>query len=135
LWDKRDYVPKKLARASPQEISRATISRMQPEGVQIVWEFRARAGREAEFEHEYGSPGVWTQFFDRSPDYRGTTLARDTDEARRYLLIDCWSSLAAFERFKAECLVDYQALDLRCAALTESETCWGSFALRPGSKP
>jgi hypothetical protein len=108
--------------------------RMSQEGVQIVWEFRARPGRAAEFEREYGSPGIWTLLFGRSRDYRGTTLARDTSEPLRYLLVDSWSSLDAFERFKAEHSADYEALDLRCAALTESEACWGSFALVPGAK-
>ena len=46
-------------------------------------------------------------------------------------LIDCWTSLEHFERFKVQHLADYEQLDLRCAALTESETCWGSFALLP----
>jgi len=73
----------------------------------IVWEFRVKAGRKAEFEQRYGPRGDWAQLFRRSPAYRGTDLLRDTADANRYL-----------------------TLDRECEALTESERCLGWFEIQ-----
>lgn len=93
----------------------------------VAWEFRARAGREAEFEAHYALTGVWARLFARSPGYRGTTLARDTSENRRYLLTDAWTDRAAFDAFRASYGAEYDALDRRCEALTDEERCLGWF--------
>ena len=93
----------------------------------ILWEFRVKAGREAEFERRYGPEGDWAQLFRRSPAYRGTELLRDTAEPGRYLTLDRWESSAAYEEFKRQVAQEYAALDRECEALTESERCLGRF--------
>ena len=93
----------------------------------IIWEFRVKAGREAEFERRYGPEGDWAQLFRRSRAYRGTELLRDTAEPGRYLTLDRWQSAEAFEEFKRSNAEDYAALDRECEALTESELCLGWF--------
>lgn len=93
----------------------------------VAWEFRARAGREAEFEAHYGSSGTWARLFARSPDYRGTRLARDAGDRRRYLLTDSWADRAAFDAFRAAWGAEYEAFDRQCEALTDDERCLGWF--------
>lgn len=95
--------------------------------IYIVWRFIAKAEHAAEFERHYAGDGIWAQLFRRSPGYRGTTLLRDSVSPNRYLLWDCWDSLASFDRFKRDHGADYAALDKRCEELTEEETKLGVF--------
>ena len=97
----------------------------------IVWEFRVKAGQEAEFERRYGPEGDWAQMFRRSPAYQRTELLRDTADPARYLTVDRWESAEAFEAIKQRTAEAYEKLDRECEALTESEHCLGRFeALR-----
>ncbi|MBI2682915.1 MAG: antibiotic biosynthesis monooxygenase [Acidobacteriales bacterium] len=95
--------------------------------LRIVWEFVARPECAAEFERHYDAQGTWAQLFRRSPHYRETVLYRDRTNANRYLLIDVWESLDAFEAFKRSNKTDYEATDKACAALTLREMRLGYF--------
>jgi heme-degrading monooxygenase HmoA len=97
----------------------------------IIWEFRARAGREEEFERAYGPAGDWARLFERGEGYLGTELHRDGAGGRRYVTIDRWASREAFEAFRARWKKDYDDLDRRCEALTEHEAPIGSFTSVP----
>lgn len=93
----------------------------------IVWEFRVRPERGAEFERRYAADGDWAQLFRRAPGFRFTSLARDTATAGRYLTIDGWEDLASFERFQQDFAREYEELDKECEGLTVSETQIGLF--------
>ena len=95
--------------------------------IYIVWRFTAKSARVAEFERHYASEGSWAQLFRRSPGYHGSTLLRDSTALNRYLLWDCWDSLASFDSFKLQHGADYAALDKQCEALTEEEIKIGVF--------
>jgi heme-degrading monooxygenase HmoA len=95
----------------------------------ILWEFRVRAGREAQFEQRYGADGDWVRLFGRGEGYVGTTLLRDRATPRRYLVTDTWRDAAAYRAFKGGHADAYAALDLECTALTEEERCLGEFEL------
>lgn len=94
----------------------------------IVWEFRAREGREKEFERFYGTRGDWAQFFSGGEGFLGTELIRDAGETRRYLTLDRWVSQEFHERFRSRHAAEYEALDRHAEELTESECQLGSFA-------
>ena len=79
---------------------------------QVVWEFRVRPGREAEFERRYGADGDWAALFRHGDGVGGTVLLRDA---------------AAYRAFKESHGDAYAALDLECTALTEDERCLGEF--------
>jgi quinol monooxygenase YgiN len=93
----------------------------------IVWEFYARPERQAEFEAHYGSNGSWAQLFRNSPDYQQTVLGRDRKDPARYIVIDIWKDMTAFDAFKANFKNEYSELDRRCEELTVVETCVGYF--------
>lgn len=93
--------------------------------VQIVWQFKVAAGREPEFEIQYGQTGGWVRLFKQAPGYCGTVLLRGGHG--QYLTIDTWDSLESFEEFKAGHQDEYELLDQRCARLTERETLVGLF--------
>jgi heme-degrading monooxygenase HmoA len=90
----------------------------------IVWEFVARAGREAEFERAYGAGGRWSQFFRQGEGYHGTELWRGDG---RWITVDRWQSEDAYRRFRAERLAAYEQLDREMEELTERETHIGTF--------
>jgi heme-degrading monooxygenase HmoA len=105
----------------------------------ILWTFRPRAGREAEFERVYGPDGDWARFFRGAPGYLGTDLLRATGGEPRYVTIDRWSTRAAYEAFRAGNLSEYESIDRRCESLTDEETSLGSFTTvdraAPGGDP
>jgi heme-degrading monooxygenase HmoA len=87
----------------------------------IVWEFLVRPGKRREFEKTYGPRGSWARLFRRGRGYLRTELMRDGQRVNRYLVLDVWTSRAAYEKFKAANRVGYQALDQRCESMTEME--------------
>jgi len=96
--------------------------------IQIVWEFRVRAGTARAFEEFYSARGAWARLFAKAPGYERTVLLKDETDPRRYLTIDVWRDAASHEAFRDDFAAEYQALDREGEALTESERCLGRFA-------
>ena len=65
----------------------------------IVFTYEARDPEE--FEQVYGPEGEWTEFFRAGEGYIGTELQRDLETPGRYLLIDRWASVEAYQAFIA----------------------------------
>jgi len=95
--------------------------------VQVVWEFFARADKVKEFESAYANSGPWARLFRKSGGFHGTTLLRDTGNARRYLTIDRWQSAASQREMRQRFADEYDDLDRSCEALAESERRIGIF--------
>jgi heme-degrading monooxygenase HmoA len=95
--------------------------------IQVVWEFRVRAGAAERFEQTYGPDGVWARLFEVYPGFRGTTLLRDTAQPDRYLTIDAWDNAERRRHMLTHARARYAQLDEACAALTEQETEVGVF--------
>ena len=55
-----------------------------------------------EFERVYGPDGDWAQFFRTGRGYIGTELLHDVEEPERFLVIDRWESIDAYNAFLAE---------------------------------
>ena len=79
---------------------------------------RGRCG----FREHYGPDGHWVRLFRRAAGYIGTELYQDRKEPRRYLTIDHWESLDAYDRFRQRFAAEFDAMDRRCEAFTESES-------------
>jgi heme-degrading monooxygenase HmoA len=93
----------------------------------ILWEFRVREGREADFEKAYGPDGDWARLFRRAAGYLGTELLADPDLPRRYVTVDRWASGEAHSDFLRRWKSEYEALDSSCRSLTDVETPFGAF--------
>lgn len=91
----------------------------------ILWKFRAKEGRETEFERAYGESGDWVRFFKKGNGYIKTELYQDTNG--EYLTVDEWTSKEAYEEFKRVHQKEYRELDKNFEDLTESEVHIGSF--------
>ena len=59
------------------------------------------------FERVYGPEGEWAQFFRAGRGYIGTELLHDLDEPERYLVIDRWESVDAYNAFVDEHQAEY----------------------------
>lgn len=83
-----------------------------------VWQYEVRLGAEAEFERVYGSEGEWAQLFGTSIGYLGTGVYRDVEHAGRYLTVDRFSGVEAWQQFLQTHRPEYDALDARTSELT-----------------
>jgi heme-degrading monooxygenase HmoA len=59
------------------------------------------------FEDVYGPNGEWAKFFRQGAGFIGTELLRDVDEPDRYVVIDRWESIDAYNAFIAENQKEY----------------------------
>jgi hypothetical protein len=100
--------------------------------IEIIWEFRVLAGREQEFERHYGPNGTWVQLFRRASDFIGTDLLADADVRGRYLTVDRWKDLKAYDLFRERFAAEYKRIDEQMEALTESEVRVGVFEVVGG---
>lgn len=87
----------------------------------ILWEYIVNSEHQAEFEKVYGSNGEWTQLFKQSDGYVGSELLHDLELPERYITIDRWVSVEAFESFHHEYHTEYETIDAHCKSLTERE--------------
>ena len=55
----------------------------------------------------YGPDGEWAKFFRQGAGFIGTELLRDLEESDRYVVIDRWESIEAYNRFIAEYQQEY----------------------------
>jgi heme-degrading monooxygenase HmoA len=102
----------------------------------IVWMFRPRPGRAAEFEWEYGPDGSWAALFRGAPGYLGTDLLCAADASGWYLTVDRWESSAAYEAFRVARQSEYDALDRACGGMTASEERVGDYVrVEPPAEP
>ncbi|MBI3405696.1 MAG: hypothetical protein HY046_09600 [Acidobacteria bacterium] len=95
--------------------------------VQILWEFVVKKENIEDFERYYSASGAWAALFAKSEKFRGTHLLRDTDHAGRFVTVDLWEDLGAFQTLRALHAKEYEKLDRACETFTEREHCIGVF--------
>ncbi len=94
-----------------------------------------RAGRESAFESAYGPAGDWARLFRRVEGYVDTRLLADPEQPGRYVTVDRWTSLEAYETFRERLGEEYEALDGSFEELTEDERRLGAFLDLEGPGP
>jgi heme-degrading monooxygenase HmoA len=67
----------------------------------IALVFRYEVRDPEAFADAYGPEGEWAQFFRQGQGYVGTELLHDVEEPDRYLVIDRWESIEAYNAFLA----------------------------------
>lgn len=96
-------------------------------GYTYLWEFLVDLKDEAQFVEHYGPEGTWVHLFKQAEGFIETRLLKDKDRPGRYVTIDRWISLSAYEAFRKRFAQAYAALDQHCEGLTQSETSLGTF--------
>jgi heme-degrading monooxygenase HmoA len=87
----------------------------------VVWSYDVTPEHAAVFERTYGPEGDWVRLFRTARGYLGTELFRSLATPGRYVTVDDWESLAAYDIFRARSRAAYAELDARCDALTQTE--------------
>jgi len=87
----------------------------------VIWRYAVKPTQVEAFESAYGPGGDWAQLFASQPGYVETRLYRELTPAPSYLTIDVWHSQASYDAFLETHRAEYDALDERCASLTDDE--------------
>ena len=93
-------------------------------GFAAVFLYEVDHGGHDAFVAVYGPEGDWARFFAAGAGYRGTELLRAGD---RYLLIDRWSTRAAYEAFLEANAAEYARRNEAAARLWRGEEDLGRF--------
>jgi heme-degrading monooxygenase HmoA len=101
-----------------------------PEAYSYIWVFEVRRDCLDAFRRSYGEGGDWVRLFRRAPGYLGTALLEDVNDPLRFITIDTWQSVEAYEAFKETHAAEYAELDRRCEGLTTKETPLGHYLRR-----
>jgi len=73
----------------------------------IALVFRYDVRDSESFEEFYGPNGEWARFFRQGAGYIGTELLRDIEEPDRYIVVDRWETIDAYNRFVGEHQAEY----------------------------
>jgi heme-degrading monooxygenase HmoA len=92
-----------------------------------LWEFLVDPEDETQFVEHYGPDGAWVRLFEQAEGFIETRLLKDKDRPGRYVTMDRWTCLSAYEAFRERFAVAYAALDQHCEGLTQSEVSMGAF--------
>jgi len=93
----------------------------------IIWEYRVKADRVAEFEKIYSTTGAWAELFKKGKGFLRTELLRDEKHPHLFITIDQWASSEDYESFLSQWKSEYAILDTQCEGLTEQETLLGKW--------
>ena len=93
--------------------------------IALVFSYEVREA--AEFERVYGPDGEWAAFFRTGRGYVGTELLHDLEVPGRYLVIDRWDSVEAYNAFVAEHREEYMRRVDDTRFHYESELRFGTF--------
>ena len=96
----------------------------------IIWEFEVASGQERTFQKTYGPSGPWARLLAKGDGHLGTDLLICRDQPGRYLTIDRWASLSAYESFHRKHAAAYAKLDDECTGLSRHEHRIGQFDLK-----
>ena len=95
----------------------------------IIWEFEVEPSQERSFRKTYGSAGPWAKLLAKGAGHLDTQLMVCRDQPGRYLTVDRWTSLSAYEAFHRKFATAYSKLDDECSGLTKRELRIGQFDL------
>ena len=96
-------------------------------GYAYLWEFHVAPHSQQDFERHYGTDGSWAMLFRQHPGYISTSLFQDRANPLRYVTIDRWQNIEAYENFRARYASQYDELDQMCQNLTTRETSLGNL--------
>lgn len=108
--------------------------------IEVVSKFVVKEEAQGLFELAFGPGGAWSKLVAQAAGFRGTTLLRDTNHPRLYLMIDVWDTVEQREKLLAERKAEYADLGATMAGWTESMNEVGIFrvlgqaAVRPRGK-
>jgi hypothetical protein len=119
--------PRRRNPARPKTVRKIDRTNSADWGYLIIWEFQVREEKAKRFKKIYGPDGDWARLFRRDESYIGTELIHHFNASQAYVTLDFWASPEAYNEFRRRHPGEYEALDEKCEALTESEREIGKF--------
>ena len=98
--------------------------------IEIIREFQIADQACGKFELVFGPGGAWSKLYAKRPGFRGITLLRDTDNARRYLTVEIWDTTAQRDHSVEICQSELKNLEAEIADWADSQTHLGVFRLQ-----
>ena len=92
-----------------------------------IWQYTIKPDFAAEFLAAYESDGEWAALFSKDGNYIKTDLLHDAEKVDVYVTIDYWKSKEARDLFREKYSEEFEDLDKRCEAYTNSEVSIGDF--------
>ena len=96
--------------------------------IALVWQFKARSGREAAFEQFFGANGPWQRMSRRSRSFLGSSFLRDIAQPTRYLVAEYWSEMLPYEKHQADYSDEVRELERERNELLDEVAAIGVFA-------
>jgi heme-degrading monooxygenase HmoA len=100
-------------------------------GFIATFRYEVDPGLRDRFEQVYGAGGTWAEFFGAGTGYLGTDLYRSTEQDGAYLVVDRWSTEAAYRAFLDEHRAEYEWRNAEAAPLYRRELAVGRFTSVP----
>jgi hypothetical protein len=97
--------------------------------IQIVREFVVKETYRGQFELAFGPGGFWGKLYSQCSGFKGTTVLRDTEQLKRYLVIDMWDTQSHWRQAQIDHKSDYNDLHASLAEWTESSIEVGKFRI------
>jgi heme-degrading monooxygenase HmoA len=95
----------------------------------IAWQFQVKQGAEEKFLAGYGPQGEWAALFGKAKGFIQTHLVRSEYDRLKFITVDVWESRAAYDAFRKQFELEYDALDTIMQDLTLHEEKVGGFYL------
>lgn len=96
--------------------------------IAVVWQFQVRAGKQKEFERFYGADGEWSSLARRSRSFLGSSFLRDRAGDTSYILVEYWSEMVVYEKYRRSFGSDIRSLEERREDLCEAIVPLGIFS-------
>jgi heme-degrading monooxygenase HmoA len=95
--------------------------------IAVVWEIHVRRGDQEEFEKFYGADGEWSRLARRSRSFLGSSFLRDQADDSHYMLVEYWSEMVVYERYKKDFARETREVEDRGKVLCETMRALGIF--------
>jgi heme-degrading monooxygenase HmoA len=97
-----------------------------------IFDYEVASAERDRFEQVYGPDGEWAEFFRTSDQYLGTELLRSERDPSRYLVVDRWVSVAAYQGFLDANRAEYDRRSRATRPLFRRESAIGRFVPAAG---
>jgi heme-degrading monooxygenase HmoA len=96
--------------------------------IAVVWQFQVKPGKQKEFEQFYGADGEWSTLARRSRSFLGSSFLRDQAHDTSYLLVEYWSEMVVYERYRHNFDKDLRTIEDRRNVLCETISPLGIYS-------
>ncbi len=98
--------------------------------IQKIREFVLRDAMADHFEMSFGPGGAWSKMYSAASGFQGVSLLEDTENPRRYLVVEVWESIESRAMAVANKQSEFDELQDNLASWSESISKIGIFRIQ-----